>query len=36
VCAGKWGRISTVAFQQIASIGNNIAIQIVAGQAAKV
>lgn len=34
--AGPWGYWSTVAFQQIASIGNNVTIQIVAGQAAKV
>eukprot|EP00879_Flechtneria_rotunda_P027815 GHRR01029817.1.p1 GENE.GHRR01029817.1~~GHRR01029817.1.p1 ORF type:complete len:318 (+),score=90.78 GHRR01029817.1:170-1123(+) len=32
---GKWGVWSTVFFQQVASLGNNITIQIVAGQAAK-
>ncbi|KAF6250431.1 lysine histidine transporter-like 5-like protein [Scenedesmus sp. NREL 46B-D3] len=32
---GKWGVYSTVFFQQVASLGNNITIQIVAGQAIK-
>eukprot|EP00775_Hariotina_reticulata_P009422 gene9422-9588_t len=32
---GQWGRALTVVFQQVASLGNNIAIHIVAGQAAK-
>jgi hypothetical protein len=34
--AGRWGVYSTVFFQQVASLGNNITIQIVAGQAIKV
>uniref|UniRef100_A0A383VUM2 Amino acid transporter transmembrane domain-containing protein n=2 Tax=Tetradesmus obliquus TaxID=3088 RepID=A0A383VUM2_TETOB len=32
---GRWGLFSTVFFQQVASLGNNITIQIVAGQAIK-
>ncbi len=33
---GRWGEWATIFFQQVASIGNNITTQIVAGQAAKV
>ena len=36
MCAGKSGHWSVIFFQQLASIGNNITIQIVAGQAMKV
>lgn len=34
--AGKSGYWAVIFFQQVASIGNNITIQIVAGQAMKV
>jgi hypothetical protein len=34
--AGKWAGYSVVAFQQIASLGNNITLGIVAGVSMKV
>ena len=36
MCAGKSGYWAVIFFQQVASIGNNITIQIVAGQSMKV
>ena len=35
-CAGKNGYWAVIFFQQLASIGNNLTIQIVAGQSMKV
>jgi hypothetical protein len=34
-CAGKSGYWAVIFFQQLASIGNNLTIQIVAGQSMK-